>query len=303
MDFNDNVNKNRHRGSTINYKDIPILMTAGNKQLQLGNLDWIRLVNVGETSMPEAPGLKNQSLTIQHVAAVGDTFYVLLNDGRLLRSTANGSWNITEASGLTNNTISIDTMAALSERTVCIGDSAGILRWTEGDASWKRTNHGFIGTMVRSLVSFKNALYASTYNRNGVFKSVDGGGRWTPIHGGLPTIDVGALAVSGGVLYLGVNEENFTGTQDPTTGGIYRLADDQNSWIPVQTEMRTAYMDNDRRRGYHQMFSVEVFVISGNTFYVIAQMGSGSRLFRWRSGTGRISALIQRIGYIWGTTS
>ena len=81
--------------------------------------------------------------------------------------------------------------------------------------------------MVRSLESFNNALYASTYNRNGVFKSgrrraTDG----TPIHGGLPTTDVGALAISDGALYLGVNEENFMGTQEPFTGGIYRLADD-----------------------------------------------------------------------------
>ena len=137
---------------------------------------------------------------------------------------------------------------------------------------------------MQSLVSFNDVLLASSHNRNGVFKSVDGGDRWTPIHDGLPTTDVGALAVSDGALYIGVNEENFTATEDPTTGGIYRFAEDRNSWIPVQTEMRTAYIENDRRKGYHQMFSVEVFAISGDTFYVIAEMGSGYRLYRWRSG-------------------
>ncbi len=135
--------------------------------------------------------------------------------------------------------------------------------------------------MVQSLVSFKDALYASTHNRNGVFKSADGGDRWTPIHSGLPTTDVGALAISGEALYLGVNEDYLTGVEDRTyTGGIYRLADDRNSWIPVQTEMRTDY----RLKGYNQMYSVDVLVISGETFYIIAQMGSGFRLYRWRIG-------------------
>ena len=269
---------------TDNLQDVFVLATAGKKQLQLGNLGLIRFSNAGEVSMPETPGLKIQSLTILYVSAVGDTIYLLLNDGRLLRTTEYGFWSITEASRLSSNSISIDSMAALSESMVCIGHSAGIFRWTVGEKSWKRINEGIIGSMVRSLVSFKNELYASTYNLNDVYRSVDGGNRWTPIHGGLPTTDVGALAVSGDALYLGVNEENFTGTDDPTTSGIYRLADDQNSWIPVQTEMRTAYIDNDRRRGYHQMYSVEELVISGDTFYVIAQMGSGSRLYRWRSG-------------------
>ena len=271
-------------GKTVNMQGIPMLVTAGNNLLQLGNRDSIRYVSARETLMPKTSGLNNQSLTIENVAAFSDTTFILLNDGRLLRSTEGDHWIVTKASGLSEYDISADSMAALSDGMVCIGDSAGIFRWTDGDKSWKRINEGLIGSMVRSLVSFKNELYASTYNLNGVFKSVDGGNRWTPIHGGLPTTDVGALAVSGDALYLGVNEENFTGTDNPTTSGIYRLADDQNSWIPVQTEMRTAYIDNDRRRGYHQMYSVEELVISGDSFYVIAQMGSGSRLYRWRSG-------------------
>ena len=52
------------------------------------------------------------------------------------------------------------------------------------------------------------------------------------------------------------------------------------------------------------MYSVEVLKISGNSFYVIAQMGSGSRLFRWRKGERVLegtSALTLMIGYIWGT--
>ena len=116
--------------SDLNLQELPILITTGKKALHLGNLDSI-------------PGLKNQSLTIQNVAAFGDTIYMLLNDGRLLRSTEDGFWIITKASGLSENDFSVHSMSALSERTVCIGNSAGIFRWTDGDTTWKRINEGF----------------------------------------------------------------------------------------------------------------------------------------------------------------
>ena len=268
-----------------------MLITPALDNQSLGTITFNKATLPWEPMTPELR--KNQSPKIEKVAAFGDTICVLLNDSRqipedikLLRSTDNGrSWNLTEASELSNyDIISPDYMVALSEREVCIGNSAGVFRWTDGESSWNRINEGLIGSMVQSLVFFKNALYASTHNRNGIFKSVDGGNQWVPIHRGLPTADVGALAISGGTLYLGVNEMNFMDTQDPSTAGIYRLAADRNSWIPVQTEMRTAYTDSDWHKGYHQMYSVDTLAISGDTFYTIAQMGNGSRLFRWRRG-------------------
>ena len=260
-----------------------MLITPALDNQSLGRISFNKATLSWEPMTPELG--KNQSSKIENVAAFGNTIYVLLNDGKLLRSTDNGrSWNLTEASGLSTNYISADSMVALSEHVVCIGNSAGIFRWTDGESSWKRINEGLTGTMVQSLEYFQGALYASTYNRNGIFKSVDGENRWVPIHKGLPSTNVGALAISGGALYLGVNEMNFMDAQHPSTAGIYRLAADQNSWTPVQTEMRTAYIDNDQHKGSHQMYSVDTLAISGDTFYTIAQMGSGSRLFRWRRG-------------------
>jgi hypothetical protein len=177
-------------------------------------------------------------------------------------------------------------MVALSADVVCIGTGAGVFRWRAGEKSWQRISEGLIGTMMRDLVFFKNALYVTTYNRNGIFKSVDGGNNWIPIHRGLPTIDVGALTVSGGTLYLCVNAVNVMDTQKQKalTAGIYRLGDDQNSWIPVQTEMHMADIDRRRYRTYPQMYHVEQLVISGNTFYAITSMGVGYRLLRWQRG-------------------
>ena len=264
-----------------------------------------RSTDQGETWTQITPDLENQSLEIKAVAAFGATIYVLLSDLRqmpedlkLLRSTDNGrSWGTTEASGLVNYYYFENySMVVLSEHAVCIGTADGAFRWTDGHESWRRINVGLIGTWIRNVVYFKNALYASTYNQKGIFKSVDGGNRWTPIHSGLPTKNVGALAVSGGTLYLGVSDANF-GTDDPPTTAIYRLAIDQNSWIPVQTEMRTAHIDGDPHRGYFQFYSVEELAISGDTFYALAGMGNGDRLFRWRKGEQYWTHISPDIGF------
>ena len=275
-----------------NVPELRFLIAAEGVLIIGSHTDWHRSTDEGETWTPMTPELKNQYLVVEGVTGFGDTIYALLSDSRqllngpkLLRSTDNGrSWATTEAGGLGDKTI--DSMVALSEHVVCIGTGAGVFRWAGGEKSWQPINEGLIGTTVHSLVFFKNALYVTTYNNNGIFKSVDGGNRWMPIHRGLPTTNVGALTVSGGELYLGLNETNM-GTQNPPTAGIYRLAANRNSWIPVQTEMRTDNIDHpDKRcyRMYHQMYSVDELVISGDTFYAIGEMGMGCRLFRWRRG-------------------
>lgn len=264
-----------------NVPELRFLIAAEGVLIIGSHTDWRRSTDGGETWVRITPKLETQSVEVDGIAVFGDTIYVLRSDGKLLRSTDNGrSWATTET-GLGYQTI--DDMVALSEHVVCVGTGAGVFRWTASEKSWRQINEGLSGTMVHSLVFFRNALYATTYNNNGVFKSVDGGNRWIPIHRGLPTTNVGVLTVSGGALYLGLNETNM-GTQNPSTTGIYRLAADWNSWIPVQTEMRTADIDNHPREGYHQMSRVEELVISGDTFYAIAEMGMGYRLFRWRRG-------------------
>ena len=266
--------------------------TATERALIIGSeVDLRRSTDEGDTWIPITPELENQSLRIEHVVTAGNTLYVLLNDlhqlngFRLLRSTDNGQSWVTMETGLSDLWIySVYSMAALSEDVVCIGTGAGVFRWRAGEKSWQRISEGIIGTTVNDLVFFKDALYVTTVNRNGIFKSVDGGNNWIPIHQGLPTIEVGALAVSRGTLYLCVNAVNVMDPQKALTAGIYRLADDQNSWIPVQTEMHMADIDRQRYRTYPQMYRVEQLVISGNTFYAIASIGVGYRLLRWQKG-------------------
>ena len=255
-------------------------IVAEEKTLAIGNqTDLRRSTDKGDTWTPMTLELENQVPMIVGVTAFRDTVCVLLYDGKLLRSTDNGrSWVTIETSGLNDYYISPDCIVALSKHEVCIGNNTGIFRWTEGGTSWTKFNNGLIGTRVSSLVYFKNALYASTHNRYGIFKSVDGGNRWIPIRRGLSTARVGALAVSDGVLYIGVGEDIFMDT------GIYRLADNQDLWIPVQTAIRAAYIDNNQRRRYYSIYSVAKLEVSGDTFYAHLETGDDYLLFRWQKG-------------------
>ena len=84
----------------------------------------------------------------------------------------------------------------------------------------------------------------------------------------------GTLVVSDGKLYAATNETNL-GTWNPPTSGIYRLADDGNSWLPIQTNMQ---FPNDR------IYRVNQLTVTGETFYVTGPMYEEERLYRWRVG-------------------
>ena len=83
----------------------------------------------------------------------------------------------------------------------------------------------------------------------------------------------GMLTVSRGKLYIATNETNYG--LNPSTSGIYSLANDGNSWIPIQTNMQAA---NDRIDVVNQL------AVSGDTFYVVIQIAGALRLYRWRVG-------------------
>ncbi len=256
-------------------------MTGGIRMWSWENKD----VNVDIPWSRVPTELEFRSLSIVGIAGFGNTVYVLLSDGSLLRSAENGRWVTMKTDLFGLESWDINRMAALSAHAVCIATNAGVFRWTDGNNSWRRINKGIINTYVYDLVSYKNALYVTTGHT--IVKSVDGGHRWTPVHQGLPVTKASAFAVADGELYLGLDETNYGRRNKPFTAGIYRLADDQNSWIPVQTEMRTDDIDHPKKNLY-QIFeriqSVEELVISGDVFYAIAQMGSGHGCYKWKKG-------------------
>ena len=97
-----------------------------------------------------------------------------------------------------------------------------------------------------------------------------------PVNNGLVADDWATLTVSGEKLYVATNETNVR--WNPPTSGVYCLADNGSSWMPIQTNMQSS---NDR------IYAVNQLTVSGETFYVVGQMGDGGRLYRWESG-GRL---------------
>ena len=161
----------------------------------------------------------------------------------------------------------------LSEKTLYVGTFNGVFRSTDSGESWTKTNTGIINTYIENLVFFRNALY-TIITGDGIVKSADGGNSWVPVNEGLVASEGATLTVSGGQLYAATNETNYS-TQSLSTAGVYRLADDGNSWIPIQRNMRSS---KDRIDGVNQL------TVSGETFYAVGQMGDGARLYRWRVG-------------------
>ena len=206
------------------------------------------------------------------LAALGDTVFYISSysaNGRVFHSTdAGNSWTMYN-SNLTNQ--SILSIAVLSEKTLYVGTEDGVFRSRDGGKSWAPTNTGIINAWVDNLVFFRNTLY--TVAGDGIVKSADGGNSWVPVNDGLVASNGATLTVSEGELYAGTHETNYR--WNPSTSGLYRLAEDGNSWVPIQTKMQSAK---------NRMYSVDKLAVSGKTFYVAAQMGQGTRLYRWRIG-------------------
>ena len=208
------------------------------------------------------------------LAVLGNTVFCIDSgspDGQVFRSTdAGNSWTMFNTN-LTNQYIF--SVAVLSEKTLYVGTSNGVFRSTDGGESWTKTNTGIINTHIENLVFFRNALY-TIITGDGIVKSVDGGNSWATANDGLVASDGGTLTVSGGKLYAATNETNYS-MQNLSSAGVYRLADDENSWVPIQTNMQSA---NDI------IYGVNELTVSGETFYIVGQMGDGARLYRWRVG-------------------
>ena len=210
------------------------------------------------------------------LAVLGNTVFCIDSgspDGQVFRSNnAGNSWTMFNTN-LTNQYIF--SVAVLSEKTLYVGTSNGVFRSTDGGESWTKTNTGIINTHIENLVFFRNALY-TIITGDGIVKSVDGGNSWVTANDGLVASDGGTLTVSGGKLYAATNETNYS-MQNLSSAGVYRLADDENSWAPIQTNMQSA---NDI------IYGVNELTVSGETFYIVGQMGDGARLYRWRVGEG-----------------
>jgi len=107
---------------------------------------------------------------------------------------------------------------------------SGVLKTTDGGASWAPANGGLATTNVLALAidaATPSTLYAGT--DAGVFKSTDGGQSWAAANGGMdgaPSIVVNALAIdpsSPTTLYAG------------TSAGVFKTTNGAASWTSINT--------------------------------------------------------------------
>ena len=127
------------------------------------------------------------------------------------------------------------------------GGERGLYKTTDGGATWKAVLSIGRDTGVTDLVMDpKNpeVLYAAAYQRrravgqligggpeSGLYKSIDGGQKWTKLTRGLPTVDIGRIG-------LGINWRNprtiyALVTSHLGQGGFYRSDDAGASWTRV----------------------------------------------------------------------
>jgi photosystem II stability/assembly factor-like uncharacterized protein len=82
--------------------------------------------------------------------------------------------------------------------TLYAGTSYGLLKTTDGAASWQAASRGIENLSIRSLATDPtdaSILYAGT-NR-GVYRSTDGAASWLPFNDGLANLAVSALSIDG----------------------------------------------------------------------------------------------------------
>ena len=171
-----------------------------------------------------------------------------------------------------------------------------IRRTTDGGESWHPFMRGMVGTSMRNLVAFKNALYV--HNDDKIVKSTDGGESWTPLSFGKgmgathdPDFPNQRLVVADGVLY-GVFRERESGIfsspiKRKSKIRIFRLSADGNSLSPVGG---VPSLEFDDERYSEDLSAGEVtlgrLAVSDKTFYIEYRR----ELFKCKFGTWKWSS-------------
>jgi photosystem II stability/assembly factor-like uncharacterized protein len=127
----------------------------------------------------------------------------------------------------------------------------GVFRTTDGGATWQHVLSLDDSTGVVSLAlnpSDPRELYAGAWRAErkpwtmisggpagGVYKSTDGGDRWTKLGGGLPTGIVGKVGLT---ISAARPDRVFALVEHATQGGLYRSEDRGGTWTRVSDDSR-----------------------------------------------------------------
>lgn len=171
------------------------------------------------------------------------------------------------------------------------GGERGFFKTTDGGRTWRNTLSAGPYTGVTDIVldpSNPDVVYAATYQRDrraysfvgggpesGLWKSTDGGERWTRLGTGLPATDLGRIGID--VARSAPNTLYATVDAEPATGGIYRSDDAGATWRRVNELQSIPWFfgqirvdPQDAERIYHLGVSLSVSDDGGQTFRRIA---------------------------------
>jgi hypothetical protein len=156
------------------------------------------------------------------------------------------------------------------------------------DPFWGNQGAGFslVGGRTTALVEAPDGTWFAGTADGGVWRSTDQGQHWAPTFDAMPTLSIGALAISpfDGSLWVGTGEANTS--QDSYAGtGIYRSADDGHTYQRV----------GDDSSGNNPLVSHTVFQLafdgSGNAY-----AGTDDGLWRYSQTTGSWTEVLAPAG-------
>ena len=127
------------------------------------------------------------------------------------------------------------------------GGDRGLYKTTDGGQSWKAVLTISPDTGVTDLVmdpKRPDTLYAAAYQRrrhvgqligggpeSGLYKTTDGGAKWTKLTKGLPTVEIGRIGL--GINWRNPNSVYALVTAQRGQGGFYRSDDGGTSWTRI----------------------------------------------------------------------
>jgi photosystem II stability/assembly factor-like uncharacterized protein len=108
-------------------------------------------------------------------------------------------------------------------------EGAGVFLSDDQGLNWRSVNKGLENFYITSLIMKGSILFAGTHE--GLYRSSDFGSNWEHVNNGLGALSVNAMTA----------DNNYVYTDNSAEPGIFRSADDGNTWTCIPFGINTSY--------------------------------------------------------------